>query len=263
MREEEAQRASFLQNAIMAYVQGSPLGTHSSRKWEHVLMDPNTFYQGKSEQLRYNSFLNGTVLTEWGDTKAWKQTNTLAVQKSSSWWCKGEEETTVRACRSESMMWSPLPCPAPARWYRGLLGEFVCSPAGSCCSICLGARTVHRETWEKVAGVFTVPCGLEQFALLMGSWNCWKYQILPTCAFLHSVYRQKQSLMGPCLACLPSLTWLWLYWWAADTLPEWTETAVLRGLGCSAVHVLLWQWWKGEWVMFCQPLCCTTVSCSP
>ncbi|KAM8991915.1 leucine-rich repeat-containing protein 45 isoform 2-T4 [Ara ararauna] len=32
MREEEAQRASFLQNAIMAYVQRSPLGTHSSRK---------------------------------------------------------------------------------------------------------------------------------------------------------------------------------------------------------------------------------------
>uniref|UniRef100_A0A8C4V314 Leucine rich repeat containing 45 n=1 Tax=Falco tinnunculus TaxID=100819 RepID=A0A8C4V314_FALTI len=32
MKEEEAQRASFLQNAIMAYVQGSPLGTHSSRK---------------------------------------------------------------------------------------------------------------------------------------------------------------------------------------------------------------------------------------
>ncbi|XP_041881618.1 leucine-rich repeat-containing protein 45 isoform X4 [Corvus kubaryi] len=32
VREEEAQRASFLQNAIMAYVQGSPLGTHSSRK---------------------------------------------------------------------------------------------------------------------------------------------------------------------------------------------------------------------------------------
>ncbi|NWS46484.1 LRC45 protein, partial [Probosciger aterrimus] len=32
MREEEAQRASFLQNAIMAYVQGSLLGTHSSRK---------------------------------------------------------------------------------------------------------------------------------------------------------------------------------------------------------------------------------------
>ncbi|XP_074016087.1 leucine-rich repeat-containing protein 45 [Numenius arquata] len=32
MREEEAQRASFLQNAIMAYVQGSPLGTRSSRK---------------------------------------------------------------------------------------------------------------------------------------------------------------------------------------------------------------------------------------
>ncbi|XP_032932387.1 leucine-rich repeat-containing protein 45 isoform X2 [Catharus ustulatus] len=32
MREEEAQRASFLQNAIMAYVQGSPLGTHGSRK---------------------------------------------------------------------------------------------------------------------------------------------------------------------------------------------------------------------------------------
>ncbi|KAM9258468.1 leucine-rich repeat-containing protein 45 isoform 1-T1 [Cariama cristata] len=32
MREEEAQRASFLQNAIMAYVQGSPLGTHSYRK---------------------------------------------------------------------------------------------------------------------------------------------------------------------------------------------------------------------------------------
>ncbi|NXL59568.1 LRC45 protein, partial [Chordeiles acutipennis] len=32
MREEEAQRASFLQNAIMTYVQGSPLGTHSSRK---------------------------------------------------------------------------------------------------------------------------------------------------------------------------------------------------------------------------------------
>ncbi|XP_058278900.1 leucine-rich repeat-containing protein 45 isoform X2 [Hirundo rustica] len=32
MREEEAQRASFLQNAIMAYVQGSPLGTYSSRK---------------------------------------------------------------------------------------------------------------------------------------------------------------------------------------------------------------------------------------
>ncbi|XP_069728869.1 leucine-rich repeat-containing protein 45 [Phaenicophaeus curvirostris] len=32
MREEEAQRASFLQNAIMAYVQGSPLGTHSPRK---------------------------------------------------------------------------------------------------------------------------------------------------------------------------------------------------------------------------------------
>ncbi|NXU09742.1 LRC45 protein, partial [Pardalotus punctatus] len=32
VREEEAQRASFLQNAIMAYVQGSPLGSHSSRK---------------------------------------------------------------------------------------------------------------------------------------------------------------------------------------------------------------------------------------
>ncbi|KAM6317579.1 leucine-rich repeat-containing protein 45 isoform 2-T2 [Podargus strigoides] len=32
MREEEAQRASFLQNAIMAYVQGSRLGTHSCRK---------------------------------------------------------------------------------------------------------------------------------------------------------------------------------------------------------------------------------------
>ncbi|OXB81107.1 UNVERIFIED_CONTAM: hypothetical protein H355_005037 [Colinus virginianus] len=32
MREEEAQRASVLQNAIMAYVQGSSLGTHSSRK---------------------------------------------------------------------------------------------------------------------------------------------------------------------------------------------------------------------------------------
>ncbi|NXL38208.1 LRC45 protein, partial [Glaucidium brasilianum] len=32
MREEEAQRASLLQNAIMAYVQGSPLGSHSSRK---------------------------------------------------------------------------------------------------------------------------------------------------------------------------------------------------------------------------------------
>ncbi|NWW44357.1 LRC45 protein, partial [Pedionomus torquatus] len=32
MREEEAQRASFLQNAIMTYVQGSPLGTFSSRK---------------------------------------------------------------------------------------------------------------------------------------------------------------------------------------------------------------------------------------
>ncbi|KAM6245133.1 leucine-rich repeat-containing protein 45 isoform 1-T1 [Porphyrio hochstetteri] len=32
MREEEAQRASCLQNAIMAYVQGSPLGAHSSRK---------------------------------------------------------------------------------------------------------------------------------------------------------------------------------------------------------------------------------------
>ncbi|XP_008939182.1 PREDICTED: leucine-rich repeat-containing protein 45, partial [Merops nubicus] len=32
MREEEAQRASFLQNAIMTYVQGSPLGSHSSRK---------------------------------------------------------------------------------------------------------------------------------------------------------------------------------------------------------------------------------------
>lgn len=32
MREEEAQRASFLQNAVMAYVQGSSLGTYSSRK---------------------------------------------------------------------------------------------------------------------------------------------------------------------------------------------------------------------------------------
>ncbi|XP_051491056.1 leucine-rich repeat-containing protein 45 isoform X1 [Apus apus] len=32
MREEEAQRASFLQKAIMAYVQGSPLGTHSCSK---------------------------------------------------------------------------------------------------------------------------------------------------------------------------------------------------------------------------------------
>ncbi|KYO20470.1 leucine-rich repeat-containing protein 45 [Alligator mississippiensis] len=32
MREEEAQRASFLQNAILAYVQGSPLGTLSPRK---------------------------------------------------------------------------------------------------------------------------------------------------------------------------------------------------------------------------------------
>uniref|UniRef100_A0A8C5U8Q3 Leucine rich repeat containing 45 n=1 Tax=Malurus cyaneus samueli TaxID=2593467 RepID=A0A8C5U8Q3_9PASS len=32
MREEEAQRASFLQNAIMVYVQGSALGAHSSRR---------------------------------------------------------------------------------------------------------------------------------------------------------------------------------------------------------------------------------------
>ncbi|XP_035198132.1 leucine-rich repeat-containing protein 45 isoform X1 [Oxyura jamaicensis] len=32
MREEEAQRANLLQNAIMAYVQGSPLRAHSSRK---------------------------------------------------------------------------------------------------------------------------------------------------------------------------------------------------------------------------------------
>ncbi|XP_062447824.1 leucine-rich repeat-containing protein 45 [Rhea pennata] len=32
IREEEAQRASFLQNAVMAYVQGSPLGTPSPRK---------------------------------------------------------------------------------------------------------------------------------------------------------------------------------------------------------------------------------------
>ncbi|XP_019359313.1 PREDICTED: leucine-rich repeat-containing protein 45 isoform X2 [Gavialis gangeticus] len=32
MREEAAQRASFLQNAILAYVQGSPLGTLSPRK---------------------------------------------------------------------------------------------------------------------------------------------------------------------------------------------------------------------------------------
>ncbi|XP_050175279.1 leucine-rich repeat-containing protein 45 isoform X2 [Myiozetetes cayanensis] len=32
VREEEAQRASFLQNAIMAYVQGPPFGTQSSRK---------------------------------------------------------------------------------------------------------------------------------------------------------------------------------------------------------------------------------------
>uniref|UniRef100_A0A8C8S5M0 Leucine rich repeat containing 45 n=1 Tax=Pelusios castaneus TaxID=367368 RepID=A0A8C8S5M0_9SAUR len=32
MREEEAQRASFLQNAVMAYVQGSPLGALSPRK---------------------------------------------------------------------------------------------------------------------------------------------------------------------------------------------------------------------------------------
>ncbi|KAM6403645.1 leucine-rich repeat-containing protein 45 isoform 2-T2 [Rhynochetos jubatus] len=31
MREEEAQRAGFLRNAIMAYVQGSPLGTHGPR----------------------------------------------------------------------------------------------------------------------------------------------------------------------------------------------------------------------------------------
>lgn len=32
MKEEEAQRANFLKNAIMAYVQGSSLGTHGSRK---------------------------------------------------------------------------------------------------------------------------------------------------------------------------------------------------------------------------------------
>ncbi|NXH15460.1 LRC45 protein, partial [Bucco capensis] len=32
MREEEAQRASFLKNAIMTYVQGSPLGAHTSRE---------------------------------------------------------------------------------------------------------------------------------------------------------------------------------------------------------------------------------------
>uniref|UniRef100_A0A8D0GIS5 Leucine rich repeat containing 45 n=1 Tax=Sphenodon punctatus TaxID=8508 RepID=A0A8D0GIS5_SPHPU len=32
MREEEAQRASFLQNAVMAYMQGSPFGAHSPRK---------------------------------------------------------------------------------------------------------------------------------------------------------------------------------------------------------------------------------------
>lgn len=57
MREEEAQRASFLQNAIMAYVQGSPLGTHSSRKWDCGLEDPNICCQGKGEQLKYSSFL--------------------------------------------------------------------------------------------------------------------------------------------------------------------------------------------------------------
>lgn len=45
-------------------------------------MDPNTCCQGKSEQLRYNSFfLNGAVLSEWGDTKAWKQTNTLVKER--------------------------------------------------------------------------------------------------------------------------------------------------------------------------------------
>ncbi|XP_067860246.1 leucine-rich repeat-containing protein 45 [Heptranchias perlo] len=32
MREDEAQRASFLQNAILSYVQGSPLGTHCTKK---------------------------------------------------------------------------------------------------------------------------------------------------------------------------------------------------------------------------------------
>lgn len=32
MREDEAQRASFLQSAILTYVQGSPLGHHSSLK---------------------------------------------------------------------------------------------------------------------------------------------------------------------------------------------------------------------------------------
>ncbi|XP_072522832.1 leucine-rich repeat-containing protein 45 [Salminus brasiliensis] len=32
MREDEAQRASFLQNAILTYVQGSPLGHHSPKK---------------------------------------------------------------------------------------------------------------------------------------------------------------------------------------------------------------------------------------
>lgn len=32
MREDEAQRASFLQNAILTYVQGSPLGHYSPKK---------------------------------------------------------------------------------------------------------------------------------------------------------------------------------------------------------------------------------------
>ncbi|XP_025050435.1 ras-related C3 botulinum toxin substrate 3 [Alligator sinensis] len=49
MREEEAQRASFLQNAILAYVQGSPLGTLSPRKFDNY--SANVMVDGKPVNL--------------------------------------------------------------------------------------------------------------------------------------------------------------------------------------------------------------------
>lgn len=49
IREEEAQRATFLQNAILTYVQGSPLSSFSPRKWVWGLKNPESSHPGRGQ----------------------------------------------------------------------------------------------------------------------------------------------------------------------------------------------------------------------
>lgn len=50
IREEEVQRASFLQNAILTYVQGSPLGSLSPKKWNWILQLINPIFKERNHR---------------------------------------------------------------------------------------------------------------------------------------------------------------------------------------------------------------------